>query len=174
MACLYFDPKSKPSWEELRANAFFVKLDAKDQMVRLGRSGSKSTLEWWNKQCEIVRNKSLVVKPDDVKIEDGIELMREYANKHDPEGKSWVWARGNLDQLVLDSMEEKLEIEPVFFYSRWRDVRTAIDLLAGSINGYCHVDYPGFYPSGHIIKHDPVDDCVYDAMMLLYGKEKVE
>jgi hypothetical protein len=29
-----------------------------------------------------------------------------------------------------------------------------------------------FDPAIHITKHDPVDDCVYDAMMLMYGKKQ--
>lgn len=172
MGCVWFDPKEKPSPEQLRKDSFFVKLDATDQIKRLKRGSSKSTLEWWNKQCDIAKEKSFYVKPDDVKIETGLEMMREWSNKYDPDKKAWVWARGNLDQLVIDSMEEQLEIEPVFFYNRWRDVRTAIDLLIGSTNGYCDVDYPGFF-SESIVKHDPVDDCIYDAMMLMYGKETV-
>ena len=170
MACVWFDPVNKPSPEQLRKDSFFVKLDATDQIKRLKRGASKSTLEWWSKQCDIAKEKSLYVKPDDVKIEVGLEMMREWANKYDAKASAWVWARGNLDQLVIDSMEEQLEIEPVFYYNRWRDVRTAIDLLIGSTNGYCEVDYPGFY-AGSIVKHDPLDDCIYDAMMLLYGKE---
>jgi hypothetical protein len=69
-------------------------------------------------------------------------------------------------------MEEKLKVEPVFWFNRWRDVRTGIDLLKGSTSGYCKVDYPGFDPYLHITKHNPIDDCIYDAMMLLYGVEE--
>ena len=82
------------------------------------------------------------------------------------------WARGNLDQLVMDSIEEQCEITPIFYYARWRDVRTAVDFLYGTSNGYCKVDYEGFNPSLHITKHDPIDDCILDTMMLLYGKKK--
>ena len=171
MAAVWFDPLKKTSPEEMRENAFFVKLDAEDQIKRLKRTITKSSLSWWNKQCDNVKIISLRPRPDDIKVEDGIELMREWAKKVDSQGKSIVWARGNLDQLVLDAMEEKLEVEPVFFFSRWRDVRTAVDLMYNTTTGYCKVDYPGFDSYLNILKHSPVDDCILDAMMLLYGVE---
>lgn len=169
MACIYFDPDKKPSPQEIRSNAFFVKLDAQDQIKRLKRTVTKSTMEWWAKQCDQVKQKSFFPASSDVKLEDGIERMREWSNKFPDRKRCWVWARGNLDQLVLDDAEEQLEIDPVFHYSKWRDVRTAVDFLTGSVTGYCKVDYPGFDPALHITKHDPIDDCVYDAMMLIYG-----
>lgn len=170
MAILYFNPEEELDHNQLRENTLFIKLDAGDQVERLGRGVTKSTLEWWEKQCPVVRDKSLKRKSTDVRVEDGIELMREYANKHDPKNKDIVWARGGLDQLVLDAMETKLGVASVFFYNRWRDVRTAVDLMTGSTTGYCKVDHAGFNPDLHITKHDPVDDCVYDVMMLLYGR----
>jgi hypothetical protein len=172
MACIYFEADDTRTHEEMRRDAFFVKIDVKDQITRLKRSVTKSTMEWWAKQSQIVKDKSVNVKPDDVKIEDAIEMFRAYANKHDPDKKAIVWARGNLDQMVLDAVEEQLGVEPVFFYNRWRDVRTAVDFITNSTTGYCDVDFPGFDPYVHIYKHDPVDDCVYDIMMLVHGKNK--
>ena len=172
MAAVYFDPKSKPSPDQMRETAFFAKFSVDDQVKRLGRTMTKSSLSWWSKQCDIVKVKSFKPSADDIIIDDGIEAMRQWSKQFPLHDKCWVWARGNLDQLVLDSMEEKLEIEPVFFFNRWRDVRTAVDLMTGSTTGYCDIDYEGFNPAHHIIKHDPVDDCVYDAMMLMYGVNK--
>ena len=169
MACIHFDVDKKPTPEELKTNAFFVKLDAQDQLKRLNRTISKSTIDWWAKQCLNVKNKSFFPKPDDVKLEQGLEMMRVWSKQFGNIKKEWVWARGNLDQLVLDDAEEQLQTEPVFHYSRWRDVRTAIDFLYESDSGYCKVDYNDFDPALHITKHDPVDDCIYDVMMMIYG-----
>ena len=172
MACVYFDPVKETSPAEMRKNAFFVKLDAQDQMKRLNRSITRSSLEWWAKQCENVKVKSFKPGDDDVTPEVGLELFRTWSKKYPDAKGEWVWARGNLDQLVLDSMEEKLGVDPVFHFNRWRDVRTGLDFLTGSDNGYCDVDYPGFDSHLHITKHDPVDDCILDAMMLMYGVKK--
>jgi hypothetical protein len=169
MAAIHFKPEDKPTPQELRDSAFFVKFDAKDQIKRLNRKVGRTTMEWWAKQCENVRKKSFNPSPEDVRFEEGYEAMREWAkSKNDP--KCWVWARGNLDQLVLDSMEEQLGLDAIWKFERWRDVRTAIDFLYETNRGYCDVDYPGFDPSLHITKHNPIDDCVFDVMMMVYGK----
>lgn len=170
MAAIQFDPDNKLSYEQYQDSAFFVKLNARDQVERLGRTISKNTIEWWKKQCELVRKQSFIPSPDrDVLAEDAFDQIRKWSVGTKEPKNSWVFARGNLDQLVMDSMEERLGIEPVFFFNRWRDVRTAVDFLTGSTNGYCDVDYEGFSPS-KVIKHCPINDCAYDIMMILYGK----
>jgi hypothetical protein len=171
MAAIYFDPETKPSYEDLYNSAFFVKFDVEDQVKRLDRKIGKTTMQWWAKQCDIVKAKSL--KPNkaaDVKFEDGYEAMRTWAESK-KDDQCYVWARGNLDQLVLDSFEEQLEIKPIWPFGRWRDVRTAIDILYNATNGYCPVNYKGFSADAKVIKHNPVDDCAYDAMMLMYGAD---
>jgi hypothetical protein len=172
MACIYFDPDKQPTPDELRKGAFFAKFNVEDQIKRLNRKVGKTTMQWWAKQCDNVRTVSFKPNPHDVRFEDGYEAMREWA-KTKNDDKCWVWARGNLDQLVLDSFEEQLELKPIFPFNRWRDVRTAIDILYKTSKGYVKVDYPGFDPALHITKHNPIDDCVLDAMMLMYG-ENVE
>lgn len=171
MACVHFDPLKKPSHEDLRANAFFAKFDVADQRTRLKRSMTPSTMEWWKKQCDNVRNKSFRPSEEDVTFEVGYERMRTWASQFN-EPRSYVWARGNLDQLTLDSIEEQLGLDPIFPFSRWRDVRTAIDIWYNTDRGYVDVEYPGFNSKLHITKHNPIDDCIFDAMMMMYGKEK--
>jgi hypothetical protein len=175
MAAIYFDPDKGQSYKELYNDAFFVKFDVVDQMKRLDRKVGKTTMQWWAKQCDNVKIKSFKPNPAiDVKFEDGYEQMRQWAaSKNDD--KCYVWARGNLDQLVLDSFEEQLEIKPIWPFSRWRDVRTAVDFLYGVTNGYVTVDVPpwveAFDPALHVTKHNPIDDCCFDAMQLMYGKK---
>jgi hypothetical protein len=173
MAAIYFNPDEQPEHTKLFDEAFFVKFDVADQMSRLDRKVGKSTMQWWAKQCENVRVKSFKPNPAiDVKFEDGYEAMRQWAaTKND--NKCYVWARGNLDQLVLDSFEEQLGLTPIWDFARWRDVRTAVDFLYGTTKGYVKVDTPPwmeiFDKDLHITKHNPIDDCVLDAMMLMYG-----
>lgn len=173
MAAVYFNPDEDVNHSDLRRDAFFVKFDVADQMKRLDRKMGKTTLQWWAKQCENVRNKSFKPNPDiDKPFEAGYERMRIWA-KSKKDDNCWVFARGNLDQLVLDSMEEQLGLEPIWPFSRWRDVRTAIDFLYGTNNGYVKVETPPwveqFDPALHITKHNPIDDCIYDIMQLKYG-----
>ena len=171
MACIYFNPLEKPSPQELREGAFFAKFKVKDQVQRLGREINQPTIDWWAKQCENVKVASYKPSQYDVEFEIGYEAMREWVAKKN-DNKCWVWARGNLDQLVMDDIEESIGLDPIFPYARWRDVRTAIDFLYETNNGYTDVDYPGFDARNHITKHNPIDDCLLDAMMLMYGVKK--
>jgi len=173
MACLYFDPSSKTTPQEMLDNVFFVKFDVENQIKNHGRKIDSGTLDWWSKQSEIARNKSLKRYASDTTLDNGVELMRQWAKPLDIVKNDYVWARGNLDQIILDAIEVDFKLKPVFQYNRWRDVRTAIDFMTGSTNGYCDVEYPNFN-SQMIIKHDPVQDCLLDAMMLMYGKSKNE
>jgi hypothetical protein len=171
LSCIHFHSEQKPSYQQLKQDAFFVKFNAKDQAERLNRKIEKGAIAWWEKQCLFARQKSLLPTADDHKLENGLTLFHDWV-KTKNDTKSWVWARGNLDQLILQSCERDAKLEPIFDYNRWRDVRTAIDLLHGSANGYCDVDHAEFMYDRDVIKHDPVDDCALDIMMLIYGKEK--
>jgi hypothetical protein len=170
MAAVYFNPDEKSDHNELRQTSFFTKFDVQDQIKRLNREAGKSTIDWWAKQCENVKIKSFKPSANDVPFETGYELMREWA-KSKNDTKCWVWARGNLDQLVLDDIEEQIGLDPIWPFARWRDVRTAVDFLYGTTTGYVKVNHPVFDSKLHITKHNPVDDCIFDAMMLMYGEK---
>ena len=173
MAAIYFNPDEQPDHKKLFDEAFFVKFDVPDQMKRLDRKVGKSTMEWWAKQCDNVRIKSFKPNPDlDVKFETGYEAMRQWA-KSKNDDKCYVWARGSMDEVVMQALERSVMCEGedhIFLYSRFRDVRTAIDFLTGNINGYCQVDHPSFNYDIDVTKHNPIDDCALDIMMLIYGK----
>jgi hypothetical protein len=83
--------------------------------------------------------------------------------------KQTMWARGSLDQMAIDSLAVKFGLEELTGYAQWRDVRTAIDILYGTTNGYVEVVHP-LFQRHQVIKHHPVHDCALDAMQLLYGK----
>jgi hypothetical protein len=168
-ACTYFDPEKKPSPKELRDNTFFIKLNVEDQVKRLKRTIDKGTLEWWKKQCDNAKNKSFKPKGDDYIAEWALIKFEEWLKNYPK--KEWIFARGNLDQCVFNSLEMACNRETLLPHYLWRDMRTAIDFLYSTKNGYCKVSYDGFDQENHITKHDPVDDCVLDAMMLMYGVE---
>jgi hypothetical protein len=169
LACIHFRSDEKPTFRELVDSAFFVKFNVRDQVENYERKVDKGTLEWWGKQCEIVRKKSFLPLKTDENLKNGIESFHSWIQSKN-DNKSWVWARGSLDDTLLHSIERQLKVETMLPYHRWRDVRTAVDLLYDSTNGYCKVDHIDFLYERDIIKHDPVIDCALDVMMLLYGK----
>jgi hypothetical protein len=172
-ACTYFKPEDNPSPETLRENTFFAKLNAQDQIKRLSRTVDRGTIEWWAKQCENVKIKSFKPSSSDLLVEDALDAFAQWRKGYSME-KEWVWARGNLDQCVFNSLEKACGREVIFPHYLWRDVRTAVDFLYHSENGYTDVKYEFFEPELHITKHDPVDDCILDAMMLMYGVDKTD
>ena len=173
MACIYFDPSKKvlsnemdKTYQELVDSAFFAKLDVNDQRERLGRTETQSTLDWWQGQSESAKLLSFYKSSEDVTAEIAIEALRKWSKQFPNHDKCAVWARGNLDQMAIGSLENVCNVPTVFHFGRWRDVRTAVDLLTGSTNGYCDIKD---FDKNQVLKHDPRHDCAYDIMMLLYG-----
>ena len=166
---IHFDLGSTFTYEELLSNAMFVKFNVKEQIKDYKRTMNKRTVEWWNQQHEYVRKLSLVPSSDDLSAIDGINAIKNYMAQF-PEPEQTIWARGSLDQMVIDSLCYSCEQEPIASYAVWRDVRTAVDLLADTAkSGYCEVNHPTFQRH-NFIKHHPTHDCALDIMMLVYGK----
>lgn len=166
-ALTWFNPEEKPSFEKLIEDTCFVKFDVMEQ-ARAGRKISKSTLAWWEKMHPAVKEFSYVPKGSDRSVEEGFYIFKEYIKSKPSNDQTTVWARGNMDEFVIDHLAKTNKIYPLFEYHQWRDVRTAVDILTGSNNGYCRVNYEGFN-SHNVVKHNPIHDCCYDVMMLLYG-----
>lgn len=154
------------TYEDMIDNCLFVKFDSKIQAAKYNRTISKETLDWWLKIHPAIRKTSFDPSPNDLSPEDGILALKDYITKH---GDGLIWARGSLDQMVIDSLTLKVDMERLLPYNNWRDVRTAVDCMCSTAkNGYCDIDHPTF-KRHNVIKHDPRHDCALDGMMLLYG-----
>jgi hypothetical protein len=170
-ALIRFNPEDKPTYDDLLNSALCVKFDTADQVKQLKRTIDKETLEWWGNQSAYVRNLSLKPSRMDVSVTEGINQLTEYVDKFDGKNQT-MWARGSLDQLAIDSLARSVGLQPITGYNKWRDVRTAIDIIYGTTNGYCKVEHPTFRDS-MVSKHHPVHDCALDIMQLLYGKSNL-
>ena len=170
LACIYFDPKTKPTYQQLRESAFFVKFDVRDQVETYNRKIYSDAVKWWEKQSDIAKRESLLPSAVDRSMADGISLFHDWIKLMNDD-KCIVWTRGSLDDIILHSVERQLKVDTLFAYNRFRDVRTAIDIFYNSTNGYCDVNHPEFMYERDVYKHDPVDDCAFDIMMLIYGEE---
>jgi len=171
LACIHFTHSTFPTYQELKDSAFFVKFDAREQIEKYNRRIEKAALKWWERQCTNAQKWSLRPSEIDVSLHDGLNSLSAWVSEKN-DTKSFVWARGTLDQIVLQSCEKACQIDTIFDYNRWRDVRTAIDIFTNSTNGYCDVEHPDFLYERDVTKHNPIDDCAFDVMMLIYGKEK--
>ena len=166
---IHFEIGNYYTYEQLLESSCFVKFNVKEKIQIYKRVTSKSTLEWWSKQHTFIKDTSLVPKETDVTVIDGLNILKSYISKH-PEKEQTFWARGSLDQMVIDSLCVSAEQDPIAPYNVWRDVRTAVDLITEtSKNGYCEIVHPTFQRH-NVIKHHPTHDCALDVMMLIYGK----
>jgi hypothetical protein len=166
--------ESGHTWESIYRNSLFVKLSSEDQIKNYKRTVDKDTLTWWGKQCQQAKERSFVRKDDDINVIDAIKCMRNYIKEQSPKYKDEIcWVRGSLDQVCLDSLVRSAKQEQLLPYFAYRDVRTAIDLLAtNSRRGYCDVSNE-IYPNGNfdrnvVLKHDPISDITIDILQLLY------
>jgi hypothetical protein len=166
VAIVYFDPSEDISYDKLLNRTLFLKLDAKDQVKRLNRVIDKDTLAWWSKQHEYLKDISLHPKPDDLKAEEAIQKVKDYINMFPNPENQTIWVRGNMDQNILDSLCKAMSIEPIMRYNNYRDIRTAVDIIYGTSNGYCEVEG---LSKDEIIKHTPYADVAYDVMQLVKG-----
>lgn len=168
-AMIHFNPEDRPTYQDLLDNACFVKFNAREQLD-VGRVISKSTLQWWKEQHEYTRKVSFDPSRDDMTVENGMQKIYDYMAQFPKAKEQTMWARGSLDQLVIDSLCLKFGLEEITRYNMWRDVRTAVDILYGTTNGYAEIDHP-LFKRHEVIKHHPVHDCALDAMQLMYGKQ---
>ena len=166
-AIIKFDFDNLKTFQEYLDDSCFVKFDVEEQL-KLGRTKTASTIDWWKKQADIPKQVSLLPSKNDVSAKEGMSTLKKYIA--DNGGEDIIWARGSLDQMAIDSLCRAIDFEPLVRYNMWRDVRTAIDFLSTtSSNGYCKIK--NFNPDLYVIKHDPRHDCALDILMMTQHEE---
>lgn len=168
IAVTYFEPEETYTFEQLvNEQTCFVKFNARDQMND-GRTCDRDCLDWWKKQCDIVKQKSLLPSPDDISVVDGLKIVHEFIAKR-RKTDEYVFIRGNLDNFCADSLCKQYGVPVLFNYWEYLDFRTAIIMTkeTSSRYGYCEVE--GF-DRNLVYKHDPCHDNALEIMMMLYGK----
>ena len=171
-ALIHFEFESEDLDPSRGADAFYHLVNSacvvkfkKQEQIDLGRTVEERTLDWWDKQCDIVKKAATDRYPEDVSAALGIQTLRKYID--DNGGPNQIfWARGSLDQMAIDSLCRNIGVPHLTQYNMWRDVRTAVDILASNAkNGYCRIK--GFNSDLHVIKHLPSHDCALDVLMLV-------
>jgi hypothetical protein len=164
------EPKS---YQEILDNSIFVKLNAKEQVAN-NRFVDKSTVDWWNKQCDFAKERNYYPKKTDFSVAEGISVLQRWVNER-AKKDDICWVRGSLDQMCLDSLFKSVGAELLFRFNVYRDVRTAIELLYPETakNGYVDVDpeYCIGFDRDQVLKHSPEHDTSFDLAMILFGKK---
>jgi hypothetical protein len=171
---VYVNDISPKSFDDVIKNSIFLKLDAKEQIEKYNRTVDSDTLKWWKKQGDVQKARSFNRYPTDLPVMEAINLCKRWV-KMQSSADELVWVRGSMDSPCIDSLFRAAGHEPLFKYSLYRDVRTAIDIMYPdtSKNGYVDIDPEkcfGF-DNSHVAKHCPVSDSAYDLCMLMFGKQ---
>lgn len=154
--------------KEMVKKCLYVKFDAKEQIKEYNRTCNKDTINWWKSQPENVKKYSYIKSEKDVPLLEGIKKLKDYVEKHDSEKQSQIFARGAFDTIIIDSLFKSAGQEPLYPFWKTRDIRTFIDCMYNSNNGYTRVDYDG-YDFNKYPKHNPICDVIQDTMQILHG-----
>ncbi|EMK6669909.1 3'-5' exoribonuclease [Vibrio fluvialis] len=154
------------SFQELceRESSLYIKIDMSTYPD--GFTESLSTINWWNRQGELARH---VLEPNpelDTDIEEALHLVnRHLATYVQPLQKDGgqIFCRGyDFDGGILEHHFDQSIITPSWVYNRFRCIRTVIDTLAKTRNGYVIERNPeGF------IKHHALHDAAKDTLTML-------
>ncbi|HCZ9546619.1 3'-5' exonuclease [Vibrio parahaemolyticus] len=161
-----WNPGEQVSFQDLceREASLYIKIDMSS--FPAGFTESQSTMNWWNKQGEQARH---VLEPNaelDTHIEEALHQVNHHLVKYvQPLQKDGgqIFCRGyDFDGGILENAFEKCLITKPWLYNRFRCIRTVIDTIAGTRNGYVIEKNPeGF------IKHHALHDAAKDTMTML-------
>lgn len=169
----YIRDNTPQSYEAILNNSIFIKMDVKPQ-IAMGRTVGTTTVDWWGRQAEIVKKKSYYPSDKDVHPKDAFAILAKWLSQYNLSSEL-VWARGGMDQLVMEDLATQLDLPNLVKYHVFRDVRTALEILYPlAKNGYVEVDDTkclGF-TIDKVLKHAPEHDCAYDMAMLMFGKQE--
>lgn len=182
MGLIYFpslDDIDSDEWKEFNRkgifktlcdNSLYLKFDLKSQKGK--RSVDHDTIAWWKKQ-DVDASYELIPSDIDVTLEDGIEKIIEFFNKHNFIQKTdLLYSRGNnFDIPILENIFNQCNVSPTSLYRFYnvRDVRTEIGTILNErtrdkinirkelLDGFVH--------------HNPIHDVAKDIMMMFYAQK---
>ena len=165
IACVPFLLGKKQSFNEIMNSGFIVKIAVEEQVKRLSRTIDKGTVDWWKKQDKEVFDSMVRPAPHDVSPREAITKLSKFISTQEGFSKkdSYIWSRGtNFDFPIIESLYKDLCISIPFNTWKIRDIRTAIDILAGVDDG----KYSLRDPDDSFIAHNPLHDAAMDAARL--------
>ncbi|WP_105901397.1 3'-5' exonuclease [Vibrio gangliei] len=153
------------SFEELcnRPASLYIKIKMSDyDYPHLNFTESQTTREWWEMQGEKARH-VLEESNLDVPLLAALAIIKEHLGEHvEPIQKDGgqIFCRGyDFDGGILNHAFKQCDLSTPWGYNRFRCVRTVIDTLAGTRNGYVKEDNPDGFIHHHAL-HDAAKDTL--------------
>ncbi|MGO2497742.1 MAG: 3'-5' exonuclease [Vibrio litoralis] len=152
------------SFEELcnRPSSFYIKIDIDSYNQLTSFTESSSTKDWWEKQGEEARH-VLEESELDLLLPVALSMIKQHLAEHvEPlkKDQGQIFCRGyDFDGGILDHAFQQCCITQPWRYNRFRCVRTVIDTLAGTRNGYVKEEHPDGFIHHHAL-HDAAKDTL--------------
>ena len=110
---------------DVEYESFYKKISV-DSCKRMGMSVDQSTVDWWEKQSEVVRNEAFYSEPREelksVLVELSLFIKRT--------GVTFIWAQGpTFDVCMLEDAYKRCGLLPPWKFWNVRDTRTVYDLF---------------------------------------------
>ena len=166
MACVPFNFNSNVDFESLVKSSFYVKFDTIEQIQHHKRKVDENTVNWWKKQQSEEAKSVIRPSKNDVSLETGLRAFSKFVGSTGYDFKnSFVWSRGiAFDGPLLESIYDNVDTIniPVNTWL-YRDIRTYVDTLEGSIDGYGRFQDLGL--TG-VVKHNALHDVCCDVIRM--------
>lgn len=163
LACVPFKFEMTCTYEFLLRIGFYVKFSVEEQIKIYKNSIDQDVIDWWKKQSEIAK-KVLTPAKEDVKLIDGLTALSIFLKNNLYNNDCFCWSRGNaFDFPKIESLHKKTGVKYPLNYTKYRDVRTFIDIMAGDVNGKSNCPVPN-----NFIAHNSLHDCAYGALSMIY------
>ena len=148
---LEFDPTGNDSFIDLLGNGrnHVYQLDVEEQIEK-GYTKNKDTVEWWGKQSKEAQKNVLEAEPNTTLVNAFEKLQTLLAGKRIKD----VWTYGYMDLAMLNYHSMRETGKELVFYRKHNDLRTVAKLM----------EFKWDERPKEMIKHDPVHDCVYQAL----------
>jgi len=149
-------------FDKMVSDGVHFKLKVSNQVGSYGRIISRDTVDWWSTQKD---SASAVLTPqsDDMDLSELPDAVNNYL-KENGYKKGVCYTRGMIDSTWLQSVARYLKKDVNIEWWNYRDIRTFIDVMSGSTNGYLPKQY-AFWPKG-LIKHNALHDCALDVLQM--------
>ena len=125
-----------PDSLKLRYGKLYI-LDIEDEENSYGRTMDVSTIKWWLTQNPETLKDQLDNKYS-ITMEKAVdEILMDLHNNDffSTRSDNYIWSRGLFEAKLWNSMTRDLERQQKIMYWRWRDSRTACDVVGNDPNG---------------------------------------
>lgn len=150
--------------KRLESQSLYQTIKTKSQVEKYGLIVNTETVRWWSKQGDFA--KQMLESKDKIDVEEHCQYFINWCIERGLTQKTMVFIRApHFDFTIMENIFDKVGLPIPFNTFKIRDVRTAIDFIYGTDNGYI----PGFkemLTDLNLHEHYALHDAIKDLFQL--------